>query len=70
MATAPQHPAAGGQPQTQAADFTRHALFGQELQAAVTAPRWVLGRAEPPLWHSKGVIEAAGDARSDGLALG
>ena len=33
-----------GQPQTQAAVFTRHALFGQELQAAVTAPRWLLGR--------------------------
>jgi gamma-glutamyltranspeptidase/glutathione hydrolase len=33
-----------GQPQTQAAVFTRHVLFGQELQAAVTAPRWLLGR--------------------------
>lgn len=33
-----------GQPQTQAAIFTRHVLFGQELQAAVTAPRWLLGR--------------------------
>jgi gamma-glutamyltranspeptidase/glutathione hydrolase len=33
-----------GQPQTQAAIFTRYALFGQELQAAVTAPRWLLGR--------------------------
>ncbi|MEM7224405.1 MAG: gamma-glutamyltransferase family protein [Pseudomonadota bacterium] len=33
-----------GQPQTQAAVFTRHVLFGQELQAAVTAPRWVLAR--------------------------
>ena len=33
-----------GQPQTQAAVFTRYALFGQELQAAVTAPRWLLGR--------------------------
>ncbi len=33
-----------GQPQTQAAIFTRHALYGQELQAAVTAPRWLLGR--------------------------
>jgi gamma-glutamyltranspeptidase/glutathione hydrolase len=33
-----------GQPQTQAALFTRYALFGQELQAAVTAPRWLLGR--------------------------
>ncbi|MFL6709351.1 MAG: gamma-glutamyltransferase family protein [Massilia sp.] len=33
-----------GQPQTQAAVFTRHIVFGQELQAAVTAPRWLLGR--------------------------
>ncbi len=33
-----------GQPQTQAAIFTRHALFGQPLQAAVDAPRWLLGR--------------------------
>ena len=33
-----------GQPQTQAAVFARHVLFGQELQAAVTAPRWLLGR--------------------------
>ncbi|WP_157019114.1 gamma-glutamyltransferase family protein [Mesorhizobium xinjiangense] len=33
-----------GQPQSQAAIFTRHVLYGQELQAAVTAPRWLLGR--------------------------
>ncbi len=33
-----------GQPQTQAALFSRYALFGQELQAAITAPRWLLGR--------------------------
>ena len=33
-----------GQPQTQAAIFTRYALFGQPLQAAVTAPRWLLGK--------------------------
>jgi gamma-glutamyltranspeptidase len=33
-----------GQPQTQAAVFTRYALFGQSPQAAVTAPRWLLGR--------------------------
>ncbi|MEC5386629.1 gamma-glutamyltransferase [Uliginosibacterium sp. H3] len=33
-----------GQPQTQAALFTRHVLFGQDLQAAVSAPRWLLGR--------------------------
>jgi gamma-glutamyltranspeptidase/glutathione hydrolase len=33
-----------GQPQTQAATFSRYALHGQELQASVTAPRWLLGR--------------------------
>ena len=33
-----------GQPQTQAAFFTRHVLFGQDMQAAITAPRWLLGR--------------------------
>jgi gamma-glutamyltranspeptidase/glutathione hydrolase len=33
-----------GQPQTQAALFTRYAVFGQPLQAAVSAPRWLLGR--------------------------
>jgi gamma-glutamyltranspeptidase len=33
-----------GQPQTQATVFTRYARFGQGLQAAVTAPRWLLGR--------------------------
>jgi len=33
-----------GQPQTQAMVFTRYVLYGQELQQAVTAPRWLLGR--------------------------
>ncbi len=33
-----------GQPQTQAAVFTRYAIFGQGLQEAISAPRWVLGR--------------------------
>jgi gamma-glutamyltranspeptidase len=33
-----------GQPQTQAAVFSRYAVFGQPLQQAVTAPRWLLGR--------------------------
>ena len=33
-----------GQPQTQAMIFARHALHGMPLQAAVTAPRWLLGR--------------------------
>ncbi len=33
-----------GQPQTQAAVFSRHVLFGQDMQAAINAPRWLLGR--------------------------
>ena len=33
-----------GQPQTQAAVFTRYAVFGQQVQQAITAPRWLLGR--------------------------
>nr|WP_321444132.1 gamma-glutamyltransferase family protein [uncultured Cohaesibacter sp.] len=33
-----------GQPQTQSAFFSRHALFGQPLQAALDAPRWLLGK--------------------------
>jgi gamma-glutamyltranspeptidase len=33
-----------GQPQTQAAVFTRVAVFGMDPQAAVAAPRWLLGR--------------------------
>ena len=34
-----------GQPQTQAAVFTRYADYGQPLAEAVSAPRWLLGRA-------------------------
>jgi gamma-glutamyltranspeptidase/glutathione hydrolase len=33
-----------GQPQTQAAIFTRYVQFRQELAAAIDAPRWLLGR--------------------------
>jgi gamma-glutamyltranspeptidase/glutathione hydrolase len=33
-----------GQPQTQAAVFTRYALYGQDLQQSISAPRWLLGR--------------------------
>ena len=33
-----------GQPQTQAALFTRYTRFGMSLQGAVSAPRWLLGR--------------------------
>jgi oxamate amidohydrolase len=33
-----------GQPQTQAAVFTRHVVFRQPLERALDAPRWLLGR--------------------------
>jgi oxamate amidohydrolase len=33
-----------GQPQSQSAVFTRYASFGMNPQAAVSAPRWLLGR--------------------------
>jgi oxamate amidohydrolase len=33
-----------GQPQTQAAMFTRYAVFNQAVQQAISAPRWLLGR--------------------------
>ena len=33
-----------GQPQTQAAVFNRIVRYGQSVQAALTAPRWLLGR--------------------------
>ncbi len=33
-----------GQPQTQAAIFSRAIWFGQSLQQAISAPRWLLGR--------------------------
>jgi gamma-glutamyltranspeptidase/glutathione hydrolase len=33
-----------GQPQTQAMIFTRHVVYSQGLQAAINAPRWLLGR--------------------------
>ena len=101
-----------GQPQTQAALFSRYAWFGQSLQQAVTAPRWLLGRTwgaesvslkledrfDPALVaalraaghdvemvapftslmghagaiirHPNGVLEGAGDPRSDGSAAG
>ena len=33
-----------GQPQTQAAIFSRYVTYKQDLQAAINAPRWLLGR--------------------------
>lgn len=33
-----------GQPQTQAVIFARYAMFNQDLQDTISAPRWLLGR--------------------------
>jgi len=99
-----------GQPQTQAAVFSRYAQFGMPLQEAITRPRWLLGKtwgddttslkleanfdsalvgklkaagheveiipafsslaghAGAIVSHPDGLIEAANDPRSDGLA--
>jgi len=67
-----------GQPQTQAIVFARHALFGRGLQAAVTAPRWLLGRtwgAEKTNLRIEGrfaphVIDALRDAGHDVEVVG
>lgn len=67
-----------GQPQTQAMIFSRHVLHGQPLQAAITAPRWLLGRtwgtAETNLKIEsrlpEGVIQALRDAGHDVETVG
>ena len=55
-----------GQPQTQAAIFTRHVIQGMPLQQAVSAPRWLLGRtwgeATDSLKLEKGLSEATFNA--------
>jgi len=50
-----------GQPQTQAAVFTRHLLFRQPLEQALDAPRWLLGRT----WGSS-VANLRLESRFDG----
>ena len=67
-----------GQPQTQAMIFARHVLQGLDLQDAINAPRWLLGRT----WGSQatnvriecrfdaGVIEALRAAGHDVELLG
>ncbi len=56
-----------GQPQTQAAIFSRYARYGVPLQEAVTRPRWLLGRT----WGETSTtlkiedrFEAGGDRRA------
>ncbi len=67
-----------GQPQSQAAVFTRHIQFGQPLERALDAPRWLLGRT----WGSshtnlrlesrfdEGLIDRLMSARHDVEILG
>ena len=58
-----------GQPQTQAAVFTRHVAFGQPLERALDAPRWLLGRT----WgstHTNLRLESRFDEKSDRPADG
>ncbi len=52
---------ADGQPQFQAALFTRYAFFGRDLQDAITAPRWLLSRkvGEPTRLHIEDRFEPA-----------
>jgi gamma-glutamyltranspeptidase/glutathione hydrolase len=50
-----------GQPQTQAALFTRHVLYRQPLDRALDAPRWLLGRT----WGSS-VTNLRLESRFDG----
>src|SRR3569832_1896829 len=50
-----------GQPQSQAALFTRHVLYRQPLDKALDAPRWLLGRT----WGSA-VTNLRLDCRFDG----
>jgi gamma-glutamyltranspeptidase len=50
-----------GQPQSQAAVFTRHVLFRQPLERALDAPRWLLGRT----WGST-VTNLRMESRFDG----
>ena len=52
-----------GQPQTQAALFTRYARFGADLQAAISAPRWLLGRT----WGEQSTTLKLEDGFDDGL---
>lgn len=52
-----------GQPQTQAALFSRYARFGVDLQTAVSAPRWLLGRT----WGDQSTTLKLEDGFDDGV---
>ncbi len=52
-----------GQPQTQAALFTRYARYGIDLQEAISRPRWLLGRT----WGDQSTTLKLEDGFDDGL---
>jgi gamma-glutamyltranspeptidase/glutathione hydrolase len=52
-----------GQPQTQAAIFTRYARYGMDLQDAISAPRWLLGRT----WGEQSTTLKLEDGFAEGL---
>ena len=52
-----------GQPQTQAALFTRYARFGVDLQEAISRPRWLLGRT----WGEQSTTLKLEDGFDEGL---
>jgi gamma-glutamyltranspeptidase/glutathione hydrolase len=52
-----------GQPQTQAALFSRYARFGVDLQEAISAPRWLLGRT----WGDQSTTLKLEDGFAEGL---
>lgn len=58
-----------GQPQTQAAVFTRYARFGMDLQDAISAPRWLLGRTWGDATTSLKVEDGFDEALYTKLAL-
>lgn len=52
-----------GQPQTQAALFTRYAHYGVDLQEAISRPRWLLGRT----WGEQSLTLKLEDGFDEGL---
>ena len=57
-----------GQPQTQAALFTRHVLFREPLEQAIDRPRWVLGRTWGASLANLRIEPRFGDALIEQLA--
>ncbi|OHT18682.1 MULTISPECIES: gamma-glutamyltransferase family protein [Sphingomonadales] len=57
-----------GQPQTQAALFSRYARFGVDLQEAISGPRWLLGRTWGEQSTSLKIEDGFADALYEELA--